>query len=462
MTQRQAAPLAAFKAYDIRGKVPDQLHAFMVYCIGRAYAQVIQPQGKIAVGYDIRATSLEFRDALVAGLQAEQLEVVDIGLCGTELIYFAAAQTGFGGGIMITASHNPNDYNGIKMVRAESRPISSDTGLKDIEVKTRELMASLPTPTHYQPNAQGYTVTDLSPQYIQKLLSLIDVTALKPFHVLVNAGNGCAGPFFDALAAHLPLKVTRLHHEPDGNFPNGVPNPMLEEQQRLTAQAVIDVGADFGIAWDGDFDRCFFFDEKGQFIEGYYLVALFAEHLLKKSPQSAIVHDPRLTWNTLANVERLGGQAQICKCGHSFIKDHMRAYNAVYGGEMSAHHYFRDFYYCDSGMIPWLLMLEILSDQQRPLSVVVADCMQQYPCSGEINFQVGQAAQLLQTLQHTFAADAIHTHDLDGLTMEFADWRFNLRSSNTEPVVRLNVETRANPDLLQQRVAQLRQMILAS
>ena len=458
MSQMQKLP--AFKAYDIRGRMPDQLNEFMVYCIGRAYAQVMKPTAPIAIGQDIRLSSKALSQALIAGLNEEGVHTVDIGLCGTEMIYFAAGQEGMGGGIMVTASHNPADYNGLKMVKEGSRPISSDTGLGAIEQQTIALMQSLSEPSSYNFNPTLHTEQNVLEPYVAKLLSLIDVASIKPLHVLVNAGNGCAGPFFDALAQHLPLKVTRLHHEPDGTFPNDVPNPMLAEQQATTAKAVVEAKADFGIAWDGDFDRCFFYDQNGRFIEGYYLVGLLAEQLLKKSPNSAIVHDPRLEWNTIEKVQAHGGKAVVCKCGHSFIKDKMREQDAVYGGEMSAHHYFRDFFYCDSGMIPWLLLVELLSQDGRSLSQVVDQCMLDFPCSGEINFTIANAKEAIARVQQHYANQSHQLSTLDGISMEFAQWRFNLRSSNTEPVVRLNVETRANSTLLAEKVAELKGLLV--
>lgn len=458
MSQTQKLP--AFKAYDIRGRMPEQLNEFMVYCIGKAYARVMKPQAPIAVGQDIRLSSKVLSQALIAGLNSEGATTVDIGLCGTEMIYFAAGQDHMGGGIMVTASHNPADYNGLKMVKEGSRPISSDTGLGAIEQETIALMNSIPAPSAYIPTAGLHSEQSVLAGYIAKLLALIDVANVKPLHVLVNGGNGCAGPFFDALAQHLPLKVTRMNHEPDGTFPNDVPNPMLLEQQQLTAEAVVAAGADLGIAWDGDFDRCFFFDENGRFIEGYYLVGLLAEQLLKKSPKSAIVHDPRLEWNTIEKVQALGGKAVVCKCGHSFIKDKMREEDAVYGGEMSAHHYFRDFFYCDSGMIPWLLIIELLSQDGRPFSQVVDQCMMDFPCSGEINFTIANAKETLARIQAFYAPKALTISDLDGVSMEFADWRFNVRSSNTEPVVRLNVESRGNAALLNEKVAELKTLLV--
>ena len=458
MSQIQKLP--AFKAYDIRGRMPEQLNEFMVYCIGKAYARVMKPQAPIAVGQDIRLSSKALSQALIAGLNSEGVTTVDIGLCGTEMIYFAAGQDHMGGGIMVTASHNPADYNGLKMVKEGSRPISSDTGLGAIEQETIVLMNSISMQSAYIPTTSLHNEQSVLAGYIAKLLAMIDVAKVKPLHVLVNGGNGCAGPFFDALAQHLPLKVTRMNHEPDGTFPNDVPNPMLLEQQQLTAKAVVAAGADLGIAWDGDFDRCFFFDENGRFIEGYYLVGLLAEQLLKKSPKSAIVHDPRLEWNTIEKVQALGGKAVVCKCGHSFIKDKMREEDAVYGGEMSAHHYFRDFFYCDSGMIPWLLIIELLSQDGRPFSQVVDQCMMDFPCSGEINFTIANAKETLARIQAFYAPKALTISHLDGVSMEFADWRFNVRSSNTEPVVRLNVESRGNAVLLAEKVAELKTLLV--
>ena len=458
MSQIQKLP--AFKAYDIRGRMPEQLNEFMVYCIGKAYARVMKPQAPIAVGQDIRLSSKALSQALISGLNSEGVTTVDIGLCGTEMIYFAAGQDHMGGGIMVTASHNPADYNGLKMVKEGSRPISSDTGLGAIEQETIVLMNSISMQSAYIPTTSLHNEQSVLAGYIAKLLAMIDVAKVKPLHVLVNGGNGCAGPFFDALAQHLPLKVTRMNHEPDGTFPNDVPNPMLLEQQQLTAKAVVAAGADLGIAWDGDFDRCFFFDENGRFIEGYYLVGLLAEQLLKKSPKSAIVHDPRLEWNTIEKVQALGGKAVVCKCGHSFIKDKMREEDAVYGGEMSAHHYFRDFFYCDSGMIPWLLIIELLSQDGRPFSQVVDQCMMDFPCSGEINFTIANAKETLARIQAFYAPKALTISHLDGVSMEFADWRFNVRSSNTEPVVRLNVESRGNAALLNEKVAELKTLLV--
>lgn len=487
--------LPAFKAYDVRGPVPAQLHIDMVYAIGRAYARVIQPPGPVAIGYDIRDTSEDFARALAAGLNAEGVATRDIGLAGTEMVYHAAGSPGLhgevmGGGVMITASHNPVGDNGIKMVRYESRPISGDDGLAEMEVLTRQLLSEqaaqdsvapyhfgpLTNGEHYQPNPSLHATMPIGDTYRDKVRSFVDFPALKaalatrdrPLNVVVNAGNGCAGPFFDAIAEGLALDITRVFHTPDGQFPNGVPNPMLAKCQEDTAKIVRAQKADLGIAWDGDFDRCFFFDETGAFIEGYYLVALLGTQLLKYEPHGAVCYDTRLTWNTIAQVEAMGARAVVSKCGHSFIKGALRREGAVYGGEMSAHHYFRDFYCCDSGMIPWLLLLERLVAEGKPLSSLVAQAQAAYPCSGEINFKVSDAAATLQCVDAAVQAQVsagretlVSESMLDGISREFAQWRFNLRMSNTEPVVRLNVESRGDTALMQAKTDWLRGLITA-
>jgi phosphomannomutase/phosphomannomutase/phosphoglucomutase len=486
------SPLPAFKAYDVRGPVPAQLHADMVFAIGRAYARVIKPQGPVAICRDVRASSDDFARILAAGLNSEGVVTRDIGIGGTEMVYHAAGQAGMGGGIMITASHNPVGDNGLKMVRAESRPISADDGLVEIERETRlwlneqaGLRDSLADyaggpfsdGSHYQPNPALHSMWDTAEDYISRVRGFVNFAALhsatsmrriigKPLKVVVNAGNGCAGPWFDAIADGLDMDIIRVFHEPDGTFPNGVPNPMLAHCQQQTAQVVRREKADLGIAWDGDFDRCFFFDETGAFIEGYYLVGLLGAQLLHHEPGGTVVYDTRMTWNTIELVQALGGKTVMSKCGHSFIKTALRRENAVYGGEMSAHHYFRDFFYCDSGMIPWLLLLERLLADDQPLSSLVAKAQAAYPCSGEINFKVADAGVALARVQAAveIAVAAgqetlVSQNDLDGLSREFSQWRFNLRRSNTEPVVRLNVESRGDTALMLAKTEWLRGLI---
>ena len=441
-----------FKAYDVRGRVPDQLNEDIARRIGRAYAEIIKPQ-QVVVGHDIRLSSESIKAALTAGLLEQGVDVYDIGLCGTEGIYFATSHAGMDGGIAVTASHNPKDYNGMKFVREESRPISADTGLLDIKrlAENNEFVAAA-TP------GQLHSL-DTDEAYVEHLLSYVDVAGLKPLKIVVDAGNGGAGRVIDLLEPHLPFEFIKLHHEPDGNFPNGVPNPLLPENRTAAIAAVREHGANLGIGWDGDFDRCFFYDESGEFIEGYYLVGLLAQAFLKREPGTRIVHDPRLTWNTVDIVKQLGGEPVQTKCGHAFIKERMRNENAAYGGEMSAHHYFRDFAFCDSGMIPWLLVTGLICESGQSLSSMVAERVAAYPCSGEINRSVEDAEAVLSRVGYRYRADAVLEEDVDGLSMDMGQWRFNLRMSNTEPVVRLNVESRGDRALMEEKTRDLLALI---
>jgi len=434
-----------FKAYDARGKVPDDLNAEIAYRIGRAYAEFIKPE-QVAVGRDVRLSSDEIFAALTSGLTDSGVDVLDLGLCGTEQVYFAAFHLELGGGIMITASHNPIDYNGLKFVRECARPLSADSGLGDIRRIAEEESFS---PAERKGEI---TPTDLSADYVDHLLSYIgNPEALKPLKIISNPGNGMAGPVIDLLEKRLPFEFIKLQHEPDGNFPNGIPNPLLPEGRGATIDAIRQHGADLGVAWDGDFDRCFLFDHNGRFIEGYYIVGLLGVQLLQQNPGERIVHDPRLTWNTIELVEAGNGEAVHSKSGHAFIKETMRAVNGIYGGEMSAHHYFREFGYCDSGMIPWLLLAEMISTQNRPFAKMVDERIERYPVSGEINTSVADAAEALKLVEAHYA-DLPHQIDrTDGLGMDFGDWRFNLRASNTEPLLRMNVETRGDHGMMERR-----------
>jgi len=445
--------LKCFKAYDIRGRVPDELNGDIAYRIGRAFAQILEAK-QVVVGRDVRLDSSALASAVAKGLNDGGASVIDIGLCGTEEVYFQAAHRGVSGGIMVTASHNPMDYNGMKLVREGARPISGDSGLKDIEqLAALGQFAVAPRP------GERLVDTDKS-AYIQHLLSYVDLSVLRPLKIVVNAGNGGAGLVIDELAAHLPFEFVRIHHEPNGSFPNGIPNPLLPENRTATSDAVRIHGADLGIAWDGDFDRCFFFDAQGRFIEGYYLVGLLAAQILERNPGARVVHDPRLTWNTIDMVREASGQPVMSKTGHAFIKERMRAEDAVYGGEMSAHHYFRDFAYCDSGMIPWLLVAERISRTGATLAEMVEERMRAYPCSGEINFRVEDVRQIIDRVMQAFAGDCLTVDHTDGVSVEFHDWRFNLRASNTEPLLRLNVESRGNEALMHDRTARLQTLIM--
>ena len=440
--------IRCFKAYDVRGRVPEELNEDIARRIGRAYAEFVKP-ARVAVCRDIRVSSEALTRALVSGLTDAGVNVLDIGVGGTEFAYFATFHAALDGGIMVTASHNPPDYNGMKFVREQARPISADTGLMTIRASAER--------NEFPPAAQPGRVEalELMPDYIAHLLSYIDLEQLRPMRIVVNGGNGGAGPVVDRLEPHLPFELVRIHHQPDGTFPNGVPNPMLEENRRVTIDAVRRSAADLGIAWDGDFDRCFFFDERGRYIDGYYVVGMLAQAFLAKSPHERIVHDPRLTWNTLDIVQRHGGSPVQSRSGHAFIKQTMRDHDAVYGGEMSAHHYFRAFSYADSGMIPWLLVTEIMSQRNMPLSALVDERMALFPASGEINRTVDDVDEVLDRLRDAYAPDALSVEHVDGLSIEFTDWRFNVRASNTEPLLRLNVEARGNAGLMRRKTAEL-------
>ncbi|QSP96472.1 phosphomannomutase [Marinobacter salinisoli] len=439
--------LSCFKAYDLRGQVPEQLNPDLAERIGRAYVDVTGAK-KVIVGYDIRLSSPDIATALSDGLRAAGANVYDIGLCGTEQVYFATSHYEMDGGIMVTASHNPKNHNGMKMVGPESRPISSDNGLNDIRDRVLEPFTDA--------SEQGsYETLDAMDAYVEHLLGYIDTASLKPLTIVANAGNGGAGLVIDQLEKHLPFRFVKVHHEADGNFPNGVPNPILPENRSATAEAVVAQQAAMGIAWDGDYDRCFFFDENGRFIEGYYIVGLLADQFLRKTGGGAVIHDPRLTWNTLDLVQAAGGTPVESKTGHAFIKQRMRDEDAVYGGEMSAHHYFRDFAYCDSGMIPWLLVAERLCQSGQTLSSLIDARIEAYPASGEINRTIADPKAVISAIEANYREQGGRVSKVDGVSIEFDDWRFNLRMSNTEPVVRLNVEARGDKALMEAKTEEL-------
>lgn len=445
--------LTCFKAYDIRGKVPEQLNEEIAYRIGRALVAELGGN-QYVVGRDMRLESPALAQALTKGINDAGADVIDIGLCGTEEVYFATSHYAAAGGIMVTASHNPKGYNGMKLVREGSRPISGDSGLNAI----RERVACNNFATLTQASGQIVQREDKS-AYLKHLLSYVDNAKLKPLKILADPGNGAAGPVIEALQQYLPFDWVIINQAPNGHFPNGVPNPLLPENRNATRDALLEHRCDLALAWDGDFDRCFFFDAQGRFIEGYYIVGLLAEMLLKKHAGSKIIHDPRLTWNTIDQVRNAGGVAVQSKTGHAFIKERMRSEDAIYGGEMSAHHYFRDFFYCDSGMIPWLLIAELMSVSGKSLAELVDARLAAYPCSGEINFTVPNSNEVLKKVEAFYAKQTPTIDRTDGLSMEFSDWRINLRASNTEPLLRLNIETRANSCLLEQKIAEATSLI---
>ncbi|MBA8064242.1 colanic acid biosynthesis phosphomannomutase CpsG [Citrobacter freundii] len=447
--------LTCFKAYDIRGRLGEELNEDIAWRIGRACGEFLQPKTMV-LGGDVRLTSNALKMALAKGLQDAGVDVLDIGMSGTEEIYFATFHLGVDGGIEVTASHNPLDYNGMKLVREGARPISGDSGLREIQ----RLAEANDFPPVDASRRGRYTAINPRAAYIDHLLGYIDVKNLKPMKLVLNAGNGAAGPVLDAIEARfqslgVPVELIKIHNTPDGTFPNGIPNPLLPECRADTRNAVIEHGADMGIAFDGDFDRCFLFDENGRFIEGYYIVGLLAEAFLEKNPGSKIIHDPRLSWNTVDVVTAAGGKPVMSKTGHAFIKERMRHEDAIYGGEMSAHHYFRDFAYCDSGMIPWLLVAELLSLKGQRLGELVRDRMAAYPASGEINSTLAEPKVAIDRVERHFSGEALAVDRTDGISMSFVDWRFNLRSSNTEPVVRLNVESRGDIPLMEARTRTL-------
>ena len=451
--------LACFKAYDIRGKLGEELNEDIAYRIGRAYGVLFKPRS-VVVGADVRHTSEPLKQALSNGLRDAGVDVIDLGMTGTEEIYFATWHLGVDGGVEVTASHNPIDYNGLKLVREQSRPISADSGLKEIEALVVENRFP---PVTTRGDYKKLSVVDA---YIDHLLGYIELAQLKPLKVVVNAGNGAAGHVVDAIEQrfiqhNVPITFIKINHEADGSFPNGIPNPLLPERRQDTIDAVLQHQADLGIAWDGDFDRCFFFDEQGAFVEGYYIVGMLAEALLAKNPGSKIIYDPRLTWNTIEVVQQAGGTPIQSKAGHSFIKETMRREDAIYGGEMSAHHYFRDFAYCDSGMIPWLLMVALLSQKGAALSTLLNERIANYPSSGEINSTVADAAAVIEKIRAHFQPEVLRIDETDGIGMEMAQWRFNARSSNTEPLLRLNVESRADHPLMEEKTAELLAIIRA-
>ncbi|WP_335957155.1 phosphomannomutase CpsG [Acinetobacter bereziniae] len=451
--------LTCFKAYDIRGKLGTELNEEIAYKVGRAYGQIYQPK-TVVVGCDVRLTSEDLKQATIRGLNDAGVDVLDLGMTGTEEVYFGAFHLDVQGGIEVTASHNPMDYNGMKLVRENARPISADTGLKDIQALAESEQF---IEVEKKGSTQKYNIL---PEFIEHLLTYIDPAKIRPLKLVMNAGNGAAGHVVDAIedkfkALNIPIEFIKIHNHPDGTFPNGIPNPILVENRDSTRNAVLIHHADMGIAWDGDFDRCFLFDEKGQFIEGYYIVGLLAQAFLLKQSGEKIVHDPRLVWNTLDIVNQYQGTPAQSKSGHAFIKDVMREHNAVYGGEMSAHHYFRDFAYCDSGMIPWLLAISVLSDTQQSLSSLVENMIAKFPCSGEINFKVVDTQETIQKIFDHFADLNPAIDQTDGVSLDFGAWRLNVRASNTEPLLRLNIESRAdrNPKPMQDYVDELTQLI---
>ncbi|CAI2415284.1 Phosphomannomutase/phosphoglucomutase [Serratia ficaria] len=453
--------LTCFKAYDIRGQLGEELNEDIAYRIGRAYGEYLKPQ-RVIVGGDVRLTSEALKLALANGLRDAGADVYDIGMSGTEEVYFATFHLGMDGGIEVTASHNPMNYNGMKLVKANAQPISGDTGLLNIK--------QLAEDNNFAPVDESrrgsYQTLSVLNEYVDHLLSYIDVAELKPMKLVINSGNGAAGHVIDEIERrfkrdNIPVSFVKVHHQPDGHFPNGIPNPLLPECRADTAKAVVEHRADMGIAFDGDFDRCFLFDEKATFIEGYYIVGLLADAFLQVNPGAKIIHDPRLFWNTVDIVNQAGGVPVMSKTGHAFIKERMRKEDAIYGGEMSAHHYFRDFAYCDSGMIPWLLVAGLLSAKGNSLSSLVGERMNKFPCSGEINYKVADPNEVLKVIEAVYGR-GVEIDKTDGLSIEQNDWRFNVRCSNTEALLRLNIEVENDKSMVAKKLKEIENIIMGS
>jgi len=443
--------ISCFKAYDIRGVVPTELNSELAYKVGRTLVKLLNCK-TVVIGRDIRKSSPELAEAIAKGISEGGSDVVDLGMCGTEMIYFAVPHLDADAGVMITASHNPPQYNGLKFVKKGSVPMGYSSGLDKIEKMITD--NDLGEKTNYLGQIKQMDIMDL---FIKNLNKFYNPSSMKQYKVVVNAGNGCVGPALDKLESSLPIKMIKIFHQPDSNFPNGVPNPLLPENRQPTIDAIKEYGADIGVAWDGDYDRCFFFNEKGEFIEGYYIVGVLAKSILKSNPGEKIVHDPRLVWNTIDIVKKSYGEAVVSASGHAFIKEKMREVNSIYGGEMSAHHYFRDNAFSDSGLIPFLLVLQLMSDENKKLSELVDDMISKYPCSGEINSTVDDADTKIKFLKEKYSDGMID--ELDGLSVEFPDWRFNIRKSNTEPLLRLNVESKGSKDLMQKKTNELLKII---
>ena len=447
--------LTCFKAYDVRGEIGVNMDEDIAYCIGRAVAQHFNAKS-VVIGFDARETSPDFAAAAARGVMDAGSNVLDIGMAGTEEMYWAVTEFGACAGVEVTASHNPIKYNGMKIVKSMSRSLENETEFQMIKALSESR-------AWVHKNQTGQVLdraTEARQAYVERIVSFVDISALKPLKIVINSGNGAAGPTFDAFAERLdalgaPLKFRRVNHKPDPNFPNGIPNPLLLQNHGATAKVVKETGADFGVAFDGDFDRCFLFDETGQFVPGEYVVGLLASIFLEKKAGSKIVHDPRVIWNTQDIVYHKGGVTVQSKTGHAFIKQVMRSEKAVYGGEMSAHHYFRDFAYCDSGMIPWILVAGLVSRSGQSLGNLVCDRFAAFPSSGEINFRVENASQAIDNVLRFYSKDAVSIDETDGISVTFADWRFNLRSSNTEPLVRLNIESRGRAKGLPAKVADI-------
>ena len=434
---------SVFKAYDVRGVVPDELDADGAYRLGRAYVAAFEP-ATVAIGHDMRLTSPELAEAVARGACEQGSDVVMLGQIGTEMLYFAVGEYGYEGGIQVTASHNPSNYNGMKIVRRGARPVGGDTGLDKIKHYAEDGPPAVPL----TPGA--VSERDVYAGFHDRVMGFIDPAAVRPLKVVLDGTNGMAGPMVGPLIERLPITAIPHHLDPDGRFPNGEPNPLLEENRRFVIEQVIAEGADLGIAWDGDADRCFFIDDGGEFVPGDLITALIARWMLERNPGAPVIYDLRASWAVRDTITEAGGIPLENRVGHAFIKARMRKEDAVFAGEVSGHYYFRDFYQCDTGIVPALVMLELISRSGRKLTELLEPYRRRYHISGEINSTVSDVPLKLQQLKERYASDAERVSHLDGISFEFVDWHFNVRPSNTEPLLRLNLEA-LSEDTMEQR-----------
>ena len=424
-----------FKAYDVRGIYPDELDEEGAYAIGRAYVQQFEPR-RIAVGRDMRLSSLQIAASVMRGAADEGAEVLDLGLVGTEMVYFAVGELGLDGGIAVTASHNPKEYTGMKIVRRGALPVGGESGLLDVRDK------ALAVTDRKGGGDERMTKVDIWPAYVDRVLSFIDVSALAPLKVVIDAANGMAGAMLPPVLEHLPIEAVTCFFDPDGSFPNHEPNPLLPENREFIVSKTLEEGADLGVAFDGDADRCFFVDDSGEFVPGDFATALLAESVLEKEPGAKIIYDVRASWAVPETIQAAGGVPLVNRVGHAYIKHRMRKDDAAFGGEVSGHYYFRGFSQADSGVVPFLLMLELISKKGRKLSEILEPFRSRYFITGELNTPVADVALKLQELKERYAAEGTISH-LDGISVDADDWHFNVRPSNTEPLLRLNLEARS-------------------
>jgi phosphomannomutase len=435
---------SVFKAYDVRGIYPSELDEDGAYRVARAYAEQFEPRA-VAVGRDVRLSSPTVLVAVTEGILDAGADAVELGAVGTEMIYHAVTELGLDGGICVTASHNPKEYTGMKIVRRGALPVGGDSGL--VEIRTRAEAQFGPVERRGLPRAE-----DIWPSFVAKVLSFVDVEAIRPLRVVVDAANGMAGVMLPRVLERLPqLDVTRCYFEPDGSFPNHEPNPLLPENREFIVGKVTEEGADLGVAYDGDADRCFFIDDRGEFVPGDFVTALLAQAVLAKAPGEKVIYDVRASWAVPEAIERAGGIPLVNRVGHAFIKQRMRAEGAAFAGEVSAHYYFRDFSQADTGVVPFLVMLELLSSAGVELSELLRPFRERFFLTGEINTPVADVPLKLQELKERYAAEGARISHLDGISIEFDDWHFNVRPSNTEPLLRLNLEALSEAQMVEKR-----------